>query len=112
MKDQNWRKASELNPIELPHSVTHWLLNEESLTSRLIKKSDGNFSVHVLRQDWSYPNMSEERILSLSPREECLIREVLLNCYNEPWIYARTVMPKDSLVDELEYLKNFFRYIL
>ena len=102
-----WRKASNLNQSELPCSVKSWLLNEDSLTSQLIKKSGGDFSVNVLRQEWTYSYISEEKILSLLPKQECLIREVLLHCHNEPWIYARTVMPKSSLVDELEYLRNF-----
>ena len=46
-------------------------------------------------------------MLSIPSNQKCLIREVLLHCHDEPWVYARTVMPKDSLVDELDHLKTF-----
>ena len=107
MKDPKWQKPSELEHTELPSSVKKWLLNEESLTARLIKKSSGSFYVNVLRQEWTLPQISESEMLSIPSNQKCLIREVLLHCHDEPWVYARTIMPKDSLVDELDHLKNF-----
>ena len=53
MKDPKWQKPSELEHTELSSSVKKWLLNEESLTARLIKKSSGSFYVNVLKQEWT-----------------------------------------------------------
>ena len=44
-------KPSELEHTELDSFVKKWLLNDESLTARLIKKSSGSFYVNVLKQN-------------------------------------------------------------
>ena len=46
-------------------------------------------------------------MLDQDPSHPCLIREVLLYCCQQPWVYAKTVMPESSLNNELAHLRDF-----
>ena len=39
-------------------------------------------------------------------REVALIREVFLYCDDEPWVFARTVIPRSTLTGKQKYLAN------
>jgi len=43
----------------VPAGLEDWLLDRGSLTSRLVKASEGAFRVRVLRQGWGRPLYSE-----------------------------------------------------
>ena len=45
-------------------------------------------------------------MLGLKPRQKALIREVLLMCNNEPWVYARSILPFSSLQGSLRFLRK------
>lgn len=92
--------------MQLPASSKPWLLEKGSLTAKLIAESDGHFSVQRISQSWQVPHADERRALNLAPREKALIREVYLLCHGEPWVYARSVMPLQSLNGELRFLKK------
>lgn len=92
--------------MQLPAEATSWLLEQGSLTTRLIQASDGRFRVQRIRQLWCVPQASEAKALGLRPREKALIREVFLLCHDQPWVYARTVMPHTSLNGRLRFLRG------
>ncbi|MEH6548485.1 MAG: chorismate lyase [Pseudomonadales bacterium] len=91
---------------EIPADVRHWLLDEGSLSLRLIKASNNAFSVRVLRQGWSTPVLSERQSLGLSARTTAQIRETLLLCNGEPWVYARSVIPAHTLSGRARCLRQ------
>jgi chorismate--pyruvate lyase len=90
----------------LPARVRPWLLDEASLTERLLAKSGGDFRVERLRQDWRRPLLSEARLLGLPPGRWAMVREVVLRCFDEPWVYARSVIPADALSGRLRRLRH------
>lgn len=104
--EANWRPANQFAGAALPHPVARWLLDTGSLTAHLRRKSGGHFRVRVLSQQWGLPRLSERRLLGMGDREWGLIREVLLCCHGEPWVFARSVMPASSLTGHLRRLRR------
>ena len=102
-----WRDFNTISSDMLSAQEKEWLLDQGSLTERLIKKSQNQFYVDVLRQTWASPDSSETNVLGQNSTELCLVREVLLYCCQQPWVYAKTVMPESSLYDELAHLRDF-----
>ena len=49
---------------------------------------------------------SESQLLHKNPRQQCLIREVLLQCNGQPWVYARSVIPVSSLRGPIRHLRH------
>ena len=83
-----------------------WLLDQGSLTKRLIQASGGDFQVRKLFQGWQRPTRSEAQCLGLEPRQLALVREVELICKGVPWVYARSVFPQHTLTGRLRSLKK------
>lgn len=59
--------------------------------------SNGAFRVQILRQRVARPQLPERRLLRMPERHLALIREVLLLGNDQPWVYARSVLPLSSL---------------
>ena len=78
--------------------VADWLFDDGSLTRRLRKASGGDFRVEFLEQQWARPLRCERQVLGLDDRAVALIRQVRLWCSGRAVVYARTVMPRSSLV--------------
>ena len=102
-----WRDFNICFGEKLPHARREWLLDNGSLTRRLVKKSKGEFAVSVISQRWMSAQRSEYRLLKIPPKERCLVREVLLLCHQQPWVYARSALPETSLTGELRHLRHF-----
>jgi len=102
-----WRDFHTRFGLALPTANREWLLDSASLTQRLIKASNHQFSVNVLSQQWGNATLSEYNLLGRPTRLRCLIREVLLIGHHQPWVYARSVMPVSSLTGELRHLRHF-----
>ena len=90
----------------LPQESRYWLLDDGSLTSRLIAASRGHFRVQRLYQGWQLPLRSERRLLGLPPRELALIREVALLNNGQSVVFARSVFPLSCLTGSLSHLRR------
>ncbi len=77
--------------------MADWLLDRGSLTQRLRRASAGRFRVCVLRQGWTRPNCDEARILNLRLDAWAWTREVRLLGNEQPWVFARTLIPVRTL---------------
>ncbi|VAW64091.1 Chorismate--pyruvate lyase [hydrothermal vent metagenome] len=91
-----WRRQQRF----LTHSDAHiksWLFDTGSLTARLISHCNADFRVKVLSVKRATPTPDEVAALGLRPRNQALIRQVLLCCGDFPVVYARTVIPLSSL---------------
>lgn len=102
-----WRRVRHFDRRAPGCAVRGWLLDEGSLTARLIEASDDRFSVRVLRQCWARPLPGERAVLGMSLHEVALVREVLLECAGEPWVFARSILPARSLSGRLRHLRRF-----
>ena len=99
-----WHRYHAL--MQLPASAKPWLLEKGSLTARLIDYSQGDFAVQRIAQYWAVPMADEARALGLRNREKALIREVYLLCHGQKMVYARSIMPRQSLHGRLAFLKK------
>jgi chorismate--pyruvate lyase len=93
----------------LPAASRRWLLDDSSLTLRLIEMNLGEFRVQRLYQGWQLPLLSESTLLGAPPRQRALVREVGLMLANQTVVFARSVFPIASLsgdLTRLRYLQN------
>ena len=86
-----------------------WLEDTGSLTARLITQSQGQFKVKVLFQGFGKIRLDERRALGLTKHQATLIREVILYGKNQPWIFARSLLPLSSLTGRLRQLRKTSR---
>ncbi|MEN8169869.1 MAG: chorismate lyase [Pseudomonadota bacterium] len=99
-----WRNSFRLNRGQLPEQWRDWLLDPSSLTLRLQRACGGTFRVEVLSQRMEAPMLSEARALQRPTQELALVRQVRLLCGDQPWVFARTVIPLPSLRSSLRHL--------
>jgi chorismate lyase len=93
-----WRPATRISRSAIPERYLSWLLDPSSLTQRVITACGrGQFRVQVLAQAWQRPFADERRRLGLHNDTRALVRQVQLLCDDEPWVYARTVIPRTTL---------------
>lgn len=102
--DPVWRSPADPRLAGL-RGCRHWLLDEGSLTRRLID-SGGRFRVQRLHQSWGTPRASERAVLRCPPRSAALVREVALLLDDEPVVFARSVFPQRSLRGSLAHLRR------
>lgn len=85
-----------------------WLTHSGSFMERLRSKNIHNAAVSVLSESWSSPELWETDCLGQC-LSDALIREVIIASGEQYWMYARTVIPRETLVgdlSELAHLKN------
>jgi chorismate--pyruvate lyase len=82
------------------------LLDRGSLTERLIDASHGQFRVEVINQRMELPLLSECHALGIPSRQHALVREVILYGCDEPWVYARSIIPAKTLTGRLRSLRK------
>lgn len=96
--------------LPLPPQVKSWLLDEGSLTQRIVKYCQqsgcGPFRVQVVLQKSGRPMVDEAKRLQIQSREHALIREVVLYCSDIPLVFARSVIPFKTLTGKQRILAN------
>jgi chorismate--pyruvate lyase len=101
-----WKPHRRYLHADIPPELVHWLLDPASLTLRLQQLCGAGFHVRVISQGWGRPRRDESQALGMAGRERALIRQVRLMCADQPWIYARTVLPATSLRGRLQRLAH------
>lgn len=106
------RMANRLDPRWRFHSsrpdatTLAWIRDPGSLTARLVALADGDFLVRVTRLCWMRPARDEALKLQVPASEWALIREVVLVGRGQPWVRARSVIPRGSLAGTNARLKR------
>jgi len=103
--EPHWRPTQLYTAAELPSACRHWLLDDSSLTLRLIELNLGTFRVQRLYQGWQLPLLSESKLLGVPPRQRALVREVGLMLADRTVVFARSVFPIASLSGDLTHLR-------
>lgn len=91
---------------EIPGNILDWLLDPASLTERLRAVCLERFHVEVLAQRWSLPAFGEARALGLRHGRYGLVRQVYLRCGDRALVFARTVIPAETLSGDERRLAN------
>ncbi|MDO6524768.1 chorismate lyase [Motilimonas sp. 1_MG-2023] len=101
--DASWQVV-EHHP-ELGGSLHSWLTDTGSLTERLVASCQ-QFSVRLIGQDFlpvsevERQALADSKYFNPSANIQYLVREVLLCCDQQPWVFARTVIPASTLTGE------------
>jgi len=99
--DAKWLEPSD---VEIDSTLMSWLVEPSSLTARL-KANAGHFRVSVLGQRIESCR-EEEASADIKAGEQVLVREVLLYCDDVPHVFARSLLPLNSLTGEQQGLAN------
>lgn len=105
----HWQSLARLARAQVPARYLPWLLDSASLTRRIIGACSGEFHVRVQSQGWGRPRPDEAHALGMRAHTHALVRQVQLLCGNEPWVYARTIIPRATLTGverRLAHLKS------
>ncbi|MCW9024834.1 MAG: chorismate lyase [Gammaproteobacteria bacterium] len=101
-----WRIRSHMFAQQAPSSLLCWLYDSGSLTRRLQAACEGSFCVEVIDQSWQRPMLNEAVRLGISAERLALIRQVYLYCNNKPAVFARTVIPAQTLSGPQRHLAS------
>src|SRR5690625_5750916 len=75
-----WYAPSRLRSqgITPPRALQPWLLDQGSLTAKLVARSKGDFRVQVLHQVVESPLISDQRLLGMTAVHQELVRDMVL----------------------------------
>lgn len=93
----SWRPKRQLVRHRMNTTLASWLLDTDSLTHRFKALGPERFQVRMVSQSWVTPAPDEARSLSLSPREACVARHVVLMMDELNCVFARTIIPAKTL---------------
>ncbi len=102
----HWRPARQWTSRQIPLQWRHCLLDQGSLTRRLMDASEERFSVRVVRETVMTPRPDERRSLGLPPRRRAFLREVLLVVDGSPRVFARSIIPLATMKGRLRALRR------
>jgi len=97
----NWHNIDYFDDI--PEKVLFWIRDDQSLTQKL-KKKYYDFRVEVYRQDEL--EIYKHEINQLGNEEKFIVREVFLYGDNQPVVFARSVIPKNTKTDSIMKIGN------
>ena len=98
----SWK--SEIKSLEVQNKeIISWLNEPGSITSRI--KSFSNFRLKLLRDGPGEVNAAEDDLI-ISNYKENNIREVVLFSDEEPFIYAKSILPLETIRLGLSALGN------
>ncbi|WP_019557514.1 chorismate--pyruvate lyase family protein [Thiomicrorhabdus arctica] len=87
-----WKPARLIQRVTSSSTIQSWLNTKVSLTQRL-RQHCPTLQVLVLSEQTERPLLDETTALGLQPNDQAWVRCVLLQCANQNWVYARTVIP-------------------
>lgn len=105
-REPAWRSYRRVPRDTIVQPLRSWLLDQGSLTQRLVDASGGRFRVEIINQRWETPRLSEARLLGINSRTQALVREVILYGCEQPWVYARSILPMGTLTGRLRAMRK------
>jgi len=97
MANPCWRTRKRVPTRDIPAGLKPWLYEEHSLTGKLKYRCPGLFSLQLLDQFKGHPTANERTILCLHSGRIALIRRVQLLCADKPLVFARSIIPLETL---------------
>ena len=102
----DWQAAHGGILVQMPENLGPWLIDEGSLTRKLVALSKDQFEVQVLRQDVATPDDAEAKALKITQQTPVMIREVVLKGRGRPWVFARSILPMTTMTGRLAGLRT------
>jgi len=97
LNEPRWFLADKSKQLGIPPPVYGWLSDSGSLTARLKSRCSRSFRVRLLQNDFRRAWLSEMSLLNMRSGSWALLRHVNLQCGDNSWVFARTVIPVSSL---------------
>lgn len=94
---QSWVDLSPIPQSMVCGAWRNWLLDSGSLTQNLKDLAPNRFSLQLIERRFGSPNVSECNALSMANRQQAYIREVALCVDEQPKIFARSIIPRQTL---------------
>ncbi len=104
-KRSTWHSPERWRRSWWPARFADWLTTSKSMTRRM-KRRCKKVNIEVLFSAWGRALPDECEKLQLLAREQVFIREIMMICDNEPWLYARTIIPQKALIGKFQRIKN------
>ena len=101
-----WTEINKFSRNLISHSVFDWLVDEGSLTAKLVDLSRGNFKLELQSQERRVILPEEQSILELLEIDTVIDRKVLLKGRDAPWIFAHSLIPLSTATGDFKVLKN------
>ncbi len=102
----DWQPAHGGILVQMPENLGPWLIDNGSLTRKLVALSKDQFEVQVLRQEVATPGAAEANALKMTQQTPVMIREVVLKGRGRPWIFARSILPMTTMTGRLAGLRT------
>ena len=88
----HWHPCGLLHRLDPPRHVRPWLRYRGSLT-QVLRAECPSLRVQVLSEGYQRANPQEALALGIAPTRLCWVRTIVMHCRQQPWVYARTVIP-------------------
>lgn len=85
-------------------AVHDFLFHEDSLTCFIKQRCSGDFSVELISESKQQALPDETQFLSIESEETTFIRRSRLKCGEQAVVYARTIMPQQTIEGENQWL--------
>jgi chorismate--pyruvate lyase len=102
----DWQPAHGGILVQMPENLGPWLIDDGSLTRKLVALSKDQFEVQVLRQEVATPGAAEAHALKMTQQTPVMIREVVLKGRGRPWVFARSILPMTTMTGRLAGLRT------
>ena len=102
----DWQPAHGGILVQMPENLGPWLIDNGSLTRKLVALSKDQFEVQVLRQELATPGAAEANALKMTQQTPVMIREVVLKGRGRPWVFARSILPMTTMTGRLAGLRT------
>jgi len=102
----DWQPAHGGILVQMPENLGPWLIDNGSLTRKLVALSKDQFEVQVLRQEVATPDAAEANALKITQKTPVMIREVVLKGRGRPWVFARSILPMTTMTGRLAGLRT------
>lgn len=98
--------AAGLGAQHTNRTARYWLQLDGSLTRALQLRCRKRFHVEISQEGFGRPTREEALTLGIPMRQSAWIREVRLCGDGEPWVLARTVIPRHTLAGAERRLRH------
>ena len=102
----SWTSMENINESVIDKPILNWLLDDGSLTSKLIELSKNQFGLELLDQTQRAPLDIELSVFDVKTIGNVIDRKVVLMGNTAPWVYAQSIIPLSTAVGDLAILKN------
>jgi len=93
-----WKDAGFIGNSSITANLRACMLDTGSLIKHLEYYSPERILLTLEAQSWGKPHPDESKILNLRNAGYGLLRETFLTCGDHPWVYARTIIPPQTLM--------------